>query len=118
MSKRENLLLIQDMLTACSRIRSYTQNMDYGGFIKDEKTMDATVRNIQILGEAAKQVAKEMQKRYPAIEWTKITRSRHIIVHDYFELDYEIIWRIVEDYVPSLQAALEGILKNEKRTDA
>jgi uncharacterized protein with HEPN domain len=110
MSKRNHLLLIQDMLLACRRIRSYTGQLDYAGFITDEKTIDATVRNIQILGEAAKQVAKEVQERYPAIEWTKIIRSRHIIVHDYFELDYEIIWRIIQDYIPPLQAELERIV--------
>lgn len=118
MSKRDHQLLIQDMLTACSRIRSYTKDLDYAEFINDEKTIDATVRNIQILGEAAKQVPKEVQEKYPAIEWTKIIRSRHIIVHDYFELDYEIIWRIIGDYIPPLQAELERILDWHNREGA
>jgi len=114
MSKRDDLLLIKDMHLACKRIRSYTKNMDYAGFIRDEKTIDATVRNIQILGEAGKQVSKEMQERYPTIEWTKIIRSIHFIVHDYFELDYEIIWRIIEDYITPLQTELENILNSYK----
>jgi len=110
MSKRDHLLLIQDMLTACRKIRSYSLGLNYLEFINDEKTIDATVRNIQILGEAAKQVPREVQEKYPAIEWTKIIRSRHIIVHDYFELDYEIVWRIIQDYIPPLEVELERIL--------
>lgn len=112
MSKRDNQLLIEDMHMACRRILKYTKDLDYQTFLNDEKTIDATVHNIQILGEAAKQVSKDIQKKYNKIEWTKIIRSRHIIVHEYFELDYEIIWRIVQDYIPPLNAELKEIVNN------
>jgi uncharacterized protein with HEPN domain len=102
MSKRDTDLLLQDMLTACERISLYTKNLTYEQFLQDIKTSDATVRNIQILGEAAAQIPKDFQLANSTIEWTKIIRSRHILVHEYFDLDYGIIWKIVNEYIPPL----------------
>jgi uncharacterized protein with HEPN domain len=102
MSKRNTHLLLADMRLACERIIQYTAGMEYEKFITDSKTTDATVRNIQILGEAAGQIPKPFQLAHPEIEWTKIIRSRHILVHEYFELDYQIIWKIVQEYIPPL----------------
>lgn len=109
MPKRATTLLVEDMLLACERIIRYTEGMHYDAFISDSKTVDATVRNIQILGEAAGQIPKDFQTQYPEIEWGKIIRSRHILVHEYFELDYEIIWKIVTDYIPPLTERLKNI---------
>lgn len=88
MSKRNIELLIEDMLNACNRIIRYTQNPDFSSFIEDNKTVDATVRNIQILEEAASQIPEDFQNGNTQIELTKIIRSKHILVHEYFEFDY------------------------------
>jgi uncharacterized protein with HEPN domain len=111
MSRRDTTLLIQDMLMACERITQYVSGMAYNEFVNDFKTVDATVRNIQILGEAANQVPKEFQVAHTQIEWTKIIRSRHILVHQYFELDHNIIWRITQDYIPPLLQNLIELVK-------
>ena len=111
MSKRTTSLLLEDMLLAGERIGTYTKDMSYSEFIADVKTTDATVRNIQILGEAASQIPKDFQAQYPDIEWSKIIRSRHILVHAYFELDYAIIWQIVNNYLPPLTEKLRIIVK-------
>lgn len=109
MPKRTVQLLIEDMLLASERINSYTQGLTFEQFVNDPKTLDATVRNIQILGEAASQVPKSYQTAHPQIEWSKIIRSRHILVHEYFDLDYGIIWKILREYIPPL--ALKSCLK-------
>jgi uncharacterized protein with HEPN domain len=111
MSKRDIALLIHDMLMACERITWYVSGMAYDEFVNDIKTIDATVHNIQILGEAANQVPKEFQLANPQVEWTRIIRSRHILVHQYYELDYSIIWRIVQDYIPPLRDSLTELGK-------
>jgi len=116
MSKRDTKLLLEDMLMSCERIMNYTDSMDFEEFTSDIKTTDATVRNIQILGEAAKQIPQEFQGNHTDIEWTKIIRSRHILVHDYFELDYEIIWKIITTYIPPLVTSLKKLLdKKDKK---
>lgn len=109
MSERKPELLVEDMICACKNILDYTKNVDFQGFMNDGKTIDATVRNIEVLGEAASQIPIEYQKQYPEIEWTKIIRSRHIIVHHYFDLDYQIIWRIIQHYIPPLLKSLKKI---------
>ncbi|MEL6536090.1 MAG: HepT-like ribonuclease domain-containing protein [Bacteroidota bacterium] len=96
------------MAESCRRILAYTQEIGYVDFIRDQKSIDAVVRNIQILGEAANQVPSELREQYPEIEWTKIIRSRNILVHEYFQVDLEIIWKIIEDYITSLMISLEN----------
>ena len=109
MPRRDVSLLVEDMLLAVERIEQYTYGISYDEFIADVKTTDATVRNIQILGEAAYQIPADFREKHPTIEWSKIIRSRYILVHSYFELDYEIIWRIVTDYLPPLATQLRKI---------
>ena len=109
MSERNINLLIEDMIQACKNVLEYTKDIDFNSFVNDNKTIDATVRNIQIIGEAAAQVPNNYQTKHPYIEWTKIIRSRHIIVHHYFDLDYEIIWRIIQNYIPPLFQNLQKL---------
>jgi uncharacterized protein with HEPN domain len=110
MSERIPKLLLSDMLDAVQAIFEYTAGMDYEAFLRDRKTRDAVVRNLQVLGEAANRVPGMVKAQHPAIEWQRIVRSRHIIVHDYAGIDYEIVWRIVEVHLKPLEEALRQIL--------
>jgi uncharacterized protein with HEPN domain len=83
------------MLNAIQATSEFTEGIDYQSFLKDRKTRDAVVRNIQILGEAANRVPSAYRDQHSNVEWIKIIRSRHILVHDYFGVDYEIIWQII-----------------------
>ena len=83
--------------------------MDHSAFLQDEKTVDAVVRNLEVLGEAARQIPDEFAAGHPDVPWRKITGLRNRIVHDYFGLDLEIIWQIVRNDLPSLRATLEKI---------
>lgn len=111
MSKfRETKLLLQDILLALNKIFKYCQDLDYESFSKDDKTIDAVLHNIQILGEAGNQIPKSFREENTKIEWDKMIRSRHILVHNYHEVDYEIIWRIIQDYLPPLKEKLKTLL--------
>lgn len=79
MSERIPTFLLQDMLEAVERILSYTTNLTYDEFVEDLKTSDAVIRNLQVLGEAAKSVPIEIREKAPEIEWVRIIRSRHIV---------------------------------------
>jgi uncharacterized protein with HEPN domain len=110
MSERDPNLLLTDMLDAVNTIFEFTESMSFEEFVNDRKTRDASLRNLQILGEAANRVPSNVRDNYPEIEWTKIIRSRHIIVHDYAGVDYEIVWRIIEVYLQPLKIELIKIL--------
>jgi uncharacterized protein with HEPN domain len=81
--------------------------------VRDDKTFDAVVRNLAIVGEAVKHVPEPMRLRYPAIDWRKIGGLRDILVHEYFGIDEEILWDIVQSQVPALVELVERILAED-----
>lgn len=109
MSKRDTLLLLDDMLHAAKKIMRYTKSLDYDEFIADDKTIDAVVRNFEIIGEAANRINPDFQIMNPEIEWKRIRGFRNRIVHEYFGIDYEIVWEIIDKYLPELIERLEAI---------
>ena len=116
MSKRDILLLLDDMLQSALKIKRYTQDIDYDSFVKDEKTIDAVVRNFEIIGEAANRMDPDFRDSNPEIEWKRIRGFRNRIVHDYFGIDYEIVWSIIESYIDELIDWLDTIIERNKNT--
>ena len=110
MSKRDRTLLIEDMLDSALKIRRYTSELNFNSFLEDEKTVDAVVRNFEIIGEAANRIDPDFRTRNPEIEWNRLRGFRNRIVHDYFGIDYEIVWTIIEDDLNNLIGRLEGLL--------
>lgn len=104
MSKREDTAIIQDIKEAIDRIMAYTSNMEYDDFLDDYKTQDAVIRNIEILGEAAKLLSDESKEKYPNVPWKDIAGTRDKLIHDYFGVNIDIIWEIARNEMPSLSA--------------
>lgn len=102
MSKREILLLLQDILDACQNIITYTEGMNLESFINDNKTIDAVIRNFEIIGEAASRVSEEFKSDHPEIEWRRIIGFRNRIIHEYFGINNEQVWKIKEENIPVL----------------
>lgn len=115
MSKRNNKLLLEDILHSIEKIEIYTHNLTFEEFLNDIKTMDATVRNFEIIGEAANRLSEDFKSSYKTIEWNKLRGFRNRIVHDYFGIDYSIVWTIIEKNLHKLKVELITInneLKN------
>jgi len=104
MSKREDTAIIQDIKEAIDRIMAYISNMEYDDFLDDYKTQDAVIRNIEILGEAAKLLSDESKEKYPNVPWKDIAGTREKLIHDYFGVNIDIIWEIARNEMPSLSA--------------
>lgn len=100
MPKRDADLLIGDLVECCSNIFEYTAGMTMHEFIEDRKTRDAVVRNFEVLGEAAKRIPEEIRLANSQIEWRKIGDLRNKLIHDYFGINFEIVWKIIGDYLP------------------
>jgi len=109
MSKRTPQLLIQDILVSCHKIMAYSEGMTYDDFVKDSKTIDAVIRNFEIIGEAANRLPDDFKESYAEIDWHRIRGFRNRIVHDYMGIDYEIVWEIRDKYLIELIASLEKI---------
>lgn len=109
MSKRDSKLLITDILEAIEKIENYVANFNYQSFIHDEKTADAVVRNLEVIGEAANRLSQEFKSQNSTVEWNKIVGLRHRIVHDYFGIDLDIIWSILEKDLSKLKKSIQKI---------
>ena len=95
MPKRDADLLLEDIRSAMARIERYTSGMAREQFLADEKTIDAVVRNLEVIGEAVRWLPDDFKQRHVSIPWGQIAGLRNRIVHDYFGLDVEIIWQVL-----------------------
>ncbi|MDM8568322.1 DUF86 domain-containing protein [Thiotrichales bacterium HSG1] len=109
MSKRDAQLLIIDILEAIEKIERYLTNMSYDSFIKDEKTVDAVIRNFEIIGEAANQMPKDFTTKYPEIPWRDLSNFRNVLIHAYFGVDLHMVWQIFELDLGTLKKQLKEI---------
>ncbi len=111
MSKRNWTLFLQDMLESMGNIAQYTSEMSFQDFVQDPRTRDAVVRNLEVLGEAARQIPSTIQERYSEIPWAQIVSLRNRLIHAYFLVDYGIVWEIVQNELPPLRQRLEQIIR-------
>ena len=113
MSKRRDIYFLSDSKEAILRINVYIENLSYENFLEDIKTQDAVVRNLEIIGEATKNVSEELKGKYPQIRWKDLAGVRDKLIHHYFGVNLDIVWNIVKKELPGIILQLEGILKTE-----
>jgi uncharacterized protein with HEPN domain len=109
MSKREPGILLDDIRVAISKIERYTAGLDRGTFLADDKTIDAVVRNLEIIGEATKQLPADFKKQHAAIPWLQIAGLRNRIVHDYAGVDLELVWNILKTALPEFSLQISDL---------
>ncbi len=114
---RDPRLYLEDIRQGCEKVLRYTEGITFDQFLEDERTLDAVVRNLEIIGEAVRHIPGEIKQRYPEVEWSKIVALRNIIAHEYFGVDEEIVWDIVQMWVPMLLQQVQQILLEESRNN-
>lgn len=104
---------LQDILEAIERIERFTQE-GRAAFDSDERTQVWVIHHIQIVGEAARALSEDFRASHPQIPWSLIIGMRHILVHDYFGIDLEEVWAVVERDLPVLRRYVQGLLETSK----
>ena len=99
------------MVEACARVIEYTTGLDAAGLRADRKTIDAVVRNLEVLGEAAKRVSDPIRARAADVPWRQVTGMRDVLIHDYFGIDLDIVSDVALAKVPSLYTTLKALLE-------
>ncbi len=111
MSKRADTDFLNDSKEAILRINVYVENLSYEEFLNDIKTQDAVVRNLEIIGEAIKNISEELKDKYPRVPWKDLAGVRDKLIHHYFGVNLDIVWNIVKEELPGIILQLEEILK-------
>ena len=107
-------MYLEDILTAINRISEYIENYTFIEFKRDCKTVDAVIRNFEIIGEASKNLPKNIKEKYSEVPWAEMYLLRNKVSHAYFGVDYEIIWDVATNYLPNNKSQIEDILNKEK----
>ena len=111
---RRSLLYLEDMRESANKVQRYTQGMGLSEFMLNELVVDATLRNLEIIGEAAKNLSDDVKGRYPEIDWRGMGRFRDLLSHHYFGVRLETVWDVVERELPALLIHLDAVLEVER----
>jgi uncharacterized protein with HEPN domain len=110
MSKRRDPDYLSDIREAIQRILIYTADLTYQQFMEDTKTQDAVVRNLEVIGEATKNLSANLRKSHPDLPWKDLMGMRDKMIHHYFGINYEIVWTIAKEELAGLLPHIEGIV--------
>lgn len=107
---RDYKVFLEDILEAIHKTRRYTAGLSQDAFRNDDKTLDAVVRNLEVIGEAVKKLPAKIRSKHPQVDWKRIAGLRDILIHEYFGIDIEIIWDILENKLPVLEREVKKIV--------
>ena len=110
-SPRDVRLYLMDIIDAIQKIEAYTSKMDYEGFMRDDRTKDAVLRNLEIIGEAVKNIPEEFKMEHSDINWKAAAGMRDKLIHEYFGVSFAIVWETIKNDLPSFKLKIESILK-------
>ena len=111
---RDSRLYLEDILEAIRRVRLLTAGMDPIQFREDWRTQDATLRNLEILGEAVKHLPGDLTSLHPDVAWKNIAGFRDFLAHAYFGVDDQIVWDIISTKLEPLEAAVQALLRHQR----
>ena len=111
MPKRGDKEFLLDIIEAIKRIELYTKELSYQDFLQKIETQDAVVRNFEIIGEAVKNISKNLKTKYNNLRWKEIAGMRDKVIHFYFGVNWDIVWKAAKNSLPQLKEKIEGILK-------
>jgi len=115
MNKKDHLIFLKHILESIRSIESFSKGLSKGKFENDRLKRSAILRELEIIGEAAKNIPPSFKNKHPEVPWKEIIGTRDIIIHHYFGVDLDIVWNIINKNLPDLKKKIENILKNKEK---
>jgi len=112
MKKRELGDYIQDILEVLGEVEDFTTGMQFDDFVKDKKTINAVVRSLEVIGEATKRIPDSFREKYPKIPWKRMAGMRDKLIHEYFGIDLEIVWEVINSDLPPIKPLIQKVLED------
>jgi uncharacterized protein with HEPN domain len=109
-SPRKWRFRIEDIEDSLNMIFQYVENLDYESWTKDRKTIDAVIRNIEIIGEAATHLPEEFKEQHTDIPWYQMKGMRNMLIHEYFGVDIDVLWKTIQEDLPLLKTKIQILL--------
>ncbi len=106
-------MFLIDIREAIEKIERYTAGLTYSSFAENDLVVDAVIRNLEVIGEAAKHIPDEWRSNHPEIDWRRVVGFRNIVIHAYFEVDLEIVWTIATERLPELKVVIERLIQEQ-----
>ena len=115
MKNKEPIFFLQDIQNSVEKIFKYTKGINFEEFISDDMVKDAVERNFEIIGEAVKNLPEVFKNKYPHIPFKQIAGMRDKLIHDYFGVDYEIVWKTIKDKLPQFSNEIVKLIDGLKK---
>ncbi len=112
---RDFQVYIEDIVDAIESIQTYTEGLTYEDFVKDRKTVDAVIRNFEIIGEATKQVPLSVRREYPKVPWKDMAGMRDKLIHGYFGVQLDVVWKTIKERLPAVRLLMVEVLARMKK---
>jgi len=109
--KRDYILYLEDIIESINNIENYIKGICFESFIQDKKTIDAVIRNFEIIGEASKKIPSEIKDNYQNIPWNLMSDMRNVLIHEYFGIQLDIIWKTIKERLPELKISIQEIIE-------
>lgn len=115
--KRNYQMFVRDIWDSINKVEQFVEGLSFEDFVNDDKTVSAVIRKLEIIGEATKNIPSSTKQEYPQLNWRGMAGMRDKLIHNYFGVDFEILWKVIKEDIPNIKPLVKQILDDLEKGD-